>query len=178
MMIVGRVDEREWKAECLRLEKKLADIGTSAKDARKKGGYIHAETARISQAVHIFIFQKLNDLVKFVKPATSTMFRAIDSDLEKIIKGEQRLKSTFQNSAESYSQRNQETLDLNNRASNLSNWLRDQSAALEKTEELLLEINKKIKTSTLESSEENKVSLVKGALVAMKKEIIEMDQKR
>lgn len=106
------------------------------------------------------------------------MFRAIDSDLEKIIKGEQRLKSTFQNSAESYSQRNQETLDLNNRASNLSNWLRDQSAALEKTEELLLEINKKIKTSTLESSEENKVSLVKGALVAMKKEIIEMDQKR
>lgn len=51
MMIVGRVDEREWKAECLRLEKKLADIGTSAKDARKKGGYIHAETARISQAV-------------------------------------------------------------------------------------------------------------------------------
>lgn len=51
MMIVGRADEREWKAECLRLEKKLADIGTSAKDARKKGGYIHAETARISQAV-------------------------------------------------------------------------------------------------------------------------------
>ena len=40
MMIVGRVDEREWKAECLRLEKKLADIGTSAKDARKKGRYI------------------------------------------------------------------------------------------------------------------------------------------
>jgi hypothetical protein len=50
-MIVGRADEREWRAECLRLEKKLADIGTAAKDARKKGVYTNAETARICQAV-------------------------------------------------------------------------------------------------------------------------------
>ena len=54
MMIVGQVDEKQWKAQCLRLEKKLAEIGTAAKDARKKGGFVNAETARISQAVHTF----------------------------------------------------------------------------------------------------------------------------
>ena len=53
MMIVGNADEKEWRAECLRLQKKLADIGTAAKDARKKGGYIYAETARISQSVTV-----------------------------------------------------------------------------------------------------------------------------
>ena len=47
MMIVGRADEKEWRAECLRLEKKFTEISASAKDARKKGGYINAETARI-----------------------------------------------------------------------------------------------------------------------------------
>ena len=71
----------------MRLEKKLAEIGTAAKDARKKGGFINAETARISQAVHLFLMQKLSDLVKYVRPATSTLFRSIDSDLEKISSG-------------------------------------------------------------------------------------------
>jgi hypothetical protein len=42
VMIVGRADEKEWKSECLRLEKKLGEIGTAAKDARKKGGYVNA----------------------------------------------------------------------------------------------------------------------------------------
>jgi hypothetical protein len=50
MMIVGRADEKEWRAECLRLEKKLAEIGTAAKEARKKS-YTSAETARVCQAV-------------------------------------------------------------------------------------------------------------------------------
>ncbi|MCB0370616.1 MAG: hypothetical protein KDD45_14615 [Bdellovibrionales bacterium] len=31
MMIVGRADEKEWRAECLRLEKKLGEISTNAK---------------------------------------------------------------------------------------------------------------------------------------------------
>lgn len=39
MMIVGRADEKEWKLECMRLEKKLTEIGNGAKDARKKYGY-------------------------------------------------------------------------------------------------------------------------------------------
>ena len=51
MMIVGRVEEQEWKSECLRLEKKLTEIGSAAKDARKRGVYVNVETARMSQAV-------------------------------------------------------------------------------------------------------------------------------
>lgn len=31
MMIVGRADEKEWKSECLRLEKKLGDLAVGAK---------------------------------------------------------------------------------------------------------------------------------------------------
>jgi hypothetical protein len=50
-MIVGRADEREWKAECLRLEKKFADITAGAKEARKKNGYSNIETAKIATAV-------------------------------------------------------------------------------------------------------------------------------
>ena len=57
MMIVGRVEEQEWKSECLRLEKKLAEIGTAAKDARKRGVYVNVETARMSQAVNIFQYR-------------------------------------------------------------------------------------------------------------------------
>lgn len=60
----------------------------------------------------------------------------------------------------------------------MSNWLRDQSAALEKTEELLAELNKKIKAATTESTEENKVALVKAGISRLRKEITEMDQKR
>lgn len=41
-MITGKADEREWKAECLRLEKKLAEIGNAAKDARKKNIFSNA----------------------------------------------------------------------------------------------------------------------------------------
>lgn len=50
-MIVGRADEREWKAECLRLEKKFSDITAGAKEARKKNGYANIETAKIATAV-------------------------------------------------------------------------------------------------------------------------------
>ena len=39
MMIVGRIDEQEWKAECLRMEKKLGEISTGAKEYRKRFGY-------------------------------------------------------------------------------------------------------------------------------------------
>lgn len=39
MMIHGKADEREWKAECLRLEKKFTEITNGAKEARKKHGY-------------------------------------------------------------------------------------------------------------------------------------------
>lgn len=80
MMIVGRVEEQEWKSECLRLEKKLTEIGSAAKDARKRGVYVNVETARMSQA-------RLYDLVNSVKPAASSLFRSIDSDLEKISSG-------------------------------------------------------------------------------------------
>lgn len=55
MMIVGRADEREWRTECLRLQKKLADVGIAARDARKKGSYSNVETARICQAVVVFL---------------------------------------------------------------------------------------------------------------------------
>lgn len=36
---------------------------------------------------NLFYIQKLTDLVKFVKPTASTMFKNIDEDLEKIGKG-------------------------------------------------------------------------------------------
>lgn len=69
-------------------------------------------------------------------------------------------------------------MDLSNRAATLSNWLRERSSALEKTEELLTEMNLKIKKATEESGEGNKVSAIQGAITVLKKELIEMDQKR
>lgn len=53
MMIVGKVDEMEWKAECLRLEKKFNELSTGAKEARKKHGFTNVETARVCSAVSI-----------------------------------------------------------------------------------------------------------------------------
>lgn len=60
----------------------------------------------------------------------------------------------------------------------MSNLLRDRSAALEKTEELLADINKKIKDATAESNEGSKVATIKSAIAVLKRELTEMDQKR
>ena len=38
-MILGKVDEKEWKLECMRVEKQLHDITSYAKEARKKHGH-------------------------------------------------------------------------------------------------------------------------------------------
>ena len=73
-------------------------------------------------------------MVKFVKPVTSTMFKNIDDDLEKIGKGEKRIAASFQSSAFSYASNNQQTKDLNNRAAVLANYLREQTTNLEKIE--------------------------------------------
>jgi hypothetical protein len=53
MMIVGKVDEKEWKSECLRLEKKFNELSTGAKEARRKHCYTNVEIARTSTAVII-----------------------------------------------------------------------------------------------------------------------------
>lgn len=45
-------------------------------------------------------------------------------------------------------------------------------------EDNLAEFNQKIKTLTAESTENNKLSELKGAMVRLKKEIVELDQKR
>ena len=67
---------------------------------------------------------------------------------------------------------------MNNKAAVLSNWLRENAATLEKTEELLIDTNLKIKRTTAESSENNKVSEIRAAIGTLRRELLEMDQKR
>ena len=38
-IIVAKVDEKQWKNQCMRVEKKLNDITSQAKEARKKSGH-------------------------------------------------------------------------------------------------------------------------------------------
>ena len=50
-MIFGKADERQWRAQCLRVEKKLSEITTHAKQAKRKSGHQHFDTAKISTSV-------------------------------------------------------------------------------------------------------------------------------
>ena len=56
-MIVGKANEKQWMAECTRLEKKLNEITSGAKDARKKHSYFNVEVARLSTAVILFLIR-------------------------------------------------------------------------------------------------------------------------
>ena len=60
----------------------------------------------------------------------------------------------------------------------LSNWLREQTSVLEKTEELLVDINAKIRRVSTESSEGGKIPSIRNAIATLQKELTEMDQRR
>lgn len=121
--------------------------------------------------------KKLTDLTKYVKPNTSVIYRSIEEDLEKIKKGENKLRASFETTSIAYNQKNQEYLELSNRAAGLSNYIREGSAALEKTEEKLAEFNEKIKLATSEN-ENNRLKDIKAAVSNLRAEIKEMDQKK
>jgi PAS domain-containing protein len=106
------------------------------------------------------------------------VFRSIEEELEKVRKGEGRLFAAFETRTQSYAARNRETLDLNSRAGALAGYVREQSAILEKTEEMLNEVNERIMRTGVASSEGNKIGEMKGAVGRLQREIIEMDQKR
>ncbi len=76
------------------------------------------------------IIEKLTDLTKYVKPNTSVLYRKIEEDLEKIKKGENRLRSSFEETSIIYNKKNQDYLELGNRASLLSNSIRENTATL------------------------------------------------
>lgn len=54
--------------------------------------------------------KKLTDLTKYVRPNTSVIYRSIEEDLEKIKKGENRLRASFEGTSIAYNQKNQEYL--------------------------------------------------------------------
>lgn len=70
------------------------------------------------------IIQKLTDLIKFVKPNTTAVFRGIEDNLERIKKGENRIRSSFEGYSQQYRDKNEKNLELNARANSLSNYLR------------------------------------------------------
>jgi hypothetical protein len=51
----------------------------------------------------------------------------------------------------------------------LSNALREQTLALEKTEGRLGEINEKLRVATMETSESNKLNALKAAVVGLRR---------
>lgn len=77
--------------------------------------------------------------------------------MEKINKGEKRLIPAFESVTQTYAARNQQTLDLSIRSSVLTSCLRDQTAALEKTEEKLAELNKHLYTASVGSNDASKL---------------------
>lgn len=121
--------------------------------------------------------QKLTDLVKYVKPTASIMFKKIESDLQKISEGEKKLSGSFGGKAESYSLRNQETLNYNARMGTLSNLIKESASALEKAEQKLAELNEKIKLVTAQS-ENSKLNELKVGVVRLRKQLVQMQQKK
>lgn len=117
------------------------------------------------------------DLVKYVKPTTSIVFRNIEEQLEKVSRGERRLSKGFEGMGQTYAQKNQEANDLNARAAALTNYLREHGSLLEKTEEKLVEITQKIKLATTES-ENTRLNELKAGVGRLQKELVEMEQKK
>ena len=56
--ILPKVDEQEWRAECLRVDKKLQEISVLAKESRKKHGYRVFDTVKLSSSVNTLLFRK------------------------------------------------------------------------------------------------------------------------
>lgn len=52
-MIFAKVQEHEWKAECMRVDKKLTELVSQAKEARRKNDHQHFDTVKIRSSVNI-----------------------------------------------------------------------------------------------------------------------------
>lgn len=170
MMIVGRVDEKEWKGECLRLEKKLGEISTGAKEYRKRHGYTNIETSKVCSA-------KMVDLAKYFRHNGAIISSHIEKDLEKIHRGERRLNESFPDAASTYSQKNKMSSELSDRVAMLGDSLKEINSSLEKTEDRLTDIKEKIRMASADN-ENSRVGELKAAVSRLEREILDMDQRK